>query len=361
MRLFSIFLVLVLLFTATSCGKQPDSSAENTAHGSIEDSTYDNGETFGPYRYEPESTQFITVVENDIYKKVKEVIENANIPQTAQPDKYVDYEANISYLGVPIHFTSKSIVLLEYSMFFPFLEIIGKKSINPFVAFNVLKNNGLIECDNDPSYNYSVFCFEDSDPYNNIHSLPLVTTPESYPFTKDGCEDFVDDVLRLSSCNTNTINIFTHGEYQHEPTVNYSEKDKCYYVYSIFGTTSYAFIAAMYIRSDNSRYISDVEFQIADVMYPSEDGSAGLSVSLALHYDTVYMEVISLFTSIEQLLTGKSFISENNFSNCENYFPAPEKYSVGDYKVSLAYTGFRSVYNNSDCDYGTMYTYRIRK
>ncbi len=362
MKKIILFLVItILILNITGCVSQNEK---------INSATYENTEALFPADGYP------------IYEKIYKIINNGEKGDLSLP-LVKGSESASDYDGYP--FTGKAQIYLDESVGYAFSSISALSYKNPFAGINILTENKVLSGPDFFDKNVYGFSFNTSSiatavPRSikeSMNDIPKV----SYSYTLDGAKKLVADLDYYNNLNFDneeyrdySVNSLSLRWEDKEPQlieINYSEKDDCYYGYSITYSPYYAMCCAIYLKSEDKKTIDEVEIQVMDISYPTGNYAAGGGMFFSAYSDNVEFEFVSVYSCLEKILTGdfkaKTLIGADISENGK--YDTPLSYTVGDSNVSLAISTYvvnEEFYNDlSDTQYRSgdtfrIYTYKIK-
>ena len=362
MKKIILFLVItVLILNITGCVSQNDK---------INSVTYENTEALFPADAYP------------VYDKISKILNNSeavnlNLPLVKESQSASEYD------GYP--FTGKAQIYLNESVGYAYSSLSAASNRNPIAGVNILVKNNVL----------STPVFYDKDEYMFSFNTSSIATavPRSikesindipkavYPYTQDGARKLVADLDLYNNLNYDneefrdySVNSLSLRWADKEPEiieVSYSDKDDCYYGYSVTYSPYYSMCAAIYLKSSDKINIDEAEIQIMDISYPTGNYAAGGGMFFSAYQDNVQFEFVSLYSCLEKILTGdfkaRELIGKDISENGD--YKTPLNYTVGDGKVSLTISTLSVLgefYNDlKGIQYGggdtfRIYTYKIK-
>lgn len=275
------------------------------------------------------------------------------------------------------HKSGKCATYSDKSLGQPFAEISTKMNANPFSNLNLLVDKGWLVANEDrdireenKKLNGIVFDFEDITKNTcNMYieyNAPMFSVNKQYAYSEQGCKDYLRTVAALEKSNSNTLTFVASPKID-VFNVKYSKKDECYFSFIINYDSSNAYITALYFRSDDSKYITDVTAQVMCIAYPYDDFSAGVSISLSSLSAQEELGKMSFFMALEQALTGECLISEDTVIKDESdkKYVIPYEYEGKNHtaKISEKYyvTDLEYPHKTTDVtDFFDVYTYSVK-
>ncbi len=358
-----LLLILVILLAVFISGKFSNKSDSPVTEPETELVTETVSDNIG------RTKEWIDAKSFDRYELIRGFLENNPGVTLTKPDSQGDSSAYIveDIIDMVVHSSGKATVYTEYSVGYPFAVICSEMAVNPFYNFSVLKNDYNLQ---DETFNYKSSLEEgvefDSEYLTDTSGKFEFNAPsfslkkKEYPFTEYGCTDFLKNVVSLMKTNTGNLNNLT--VYGNLPTIYYSHEDECYYCFVIKYDTSYAYINALYFRSDEGEKIDNVTAQSMFIEYPVSDFAAGASISLAYNDIAADFEVITMVAAIEQVLTGTSYLEGRR--DIPSDFFGQRFFIEGNYELEGFDVGFDQKYYRRDVRYTDLfvvYTYSIKK
>lgn len=330
-RILSVAALLtacVLLFAA--CGNNNDTEAKDKAWETTEYSQID-AQTL-PY-----------------YAHLQPLLEKNDDPQLEYPRTDAQLVArHAKQENWVMHRGEKGAVPLDQCVGFSFVSVCKSVRANPFANFNTLLGTGLLKRETNEQAEMTEqgitfdFTHLDAKIALELNAATAATQKQSYPYTQEGCAAFMREVVLLAG--TNTTNDYFLMVPQGYPPMYYSEADNCYYSYVLRYDTSYAYIAAIYLRSDDRKTVTDVTSQTLFNAYPITDCAAGVSIGMEINRCNARFEVVSLLTSIEKVLTGTCYVQEYTNLPVDQYlqsYTVPTTYTLDGYTANVARNRYR--------------------
>ena len=245
-----------------------------------------------------------------------------------------------------------------FSVFYTFTEYAREAAVNPFEFFGKLTKTDMIEKIDCPK-SYS-FDYTSANLYDNYHinSSVVGLADRKYPYTRQGCDDFLRDMFLIGSMNQGTqglekefLDVYRSAKAENDKFLHYSKEDDCYYAYIILdGSESSSVAFAVYFKNNDTDNITSVEFQLLETQYSAGVG-AGYSLSYELSAVSEDTQILSLITSAEMLLAGKSpcLKKATEGSLLGTKFTLDEEYKVGKYTANISRASYADIgFNHLD-------------
>ncbi len=368
---FAIVIILIGTLIPRLSGKKDD-EAPNETHtstelasrpGSAEDSgKHDDGVKV---TYSLMSEIDFEAEELEIYKKLNKIFEENKGDELRRPDTQGDSSV-YCHNGEYMHESGKATVDLEKSVGYSFAVLSSKLNANPFYNFKLISK--AVKLENIPLYGdkeneygmiFDSTILEGFGGNMEFNESRFEVEEDEYIYDSEGCRMFLQDVISLMRTNNgNRNNLSVYGR---TPSVHYSEKDKCYYSFIVKYDTSYAYINAIYFRSDKGRIIDNVTVQSMSISYNTSDYAAGVSNYFAYNELTTDFEIVTMISAIEQVLAGTCYLEGKDYLPREHFGQSyffPRSYKAGDYRASLVSECFCAVDIE---DLFRVYTYSLKK
>lgn len=248
------------------------------------------------------------------------------------------YESNPQ---IVMHKCGKCATYSDRSIGYPFADICTEMNANPFSNFNMLVEKEWIVPSESETEKNVVFDFTDSIfdcfglymEYNN----PRFSVNKKFEYSEEGCRDYYITVAALEKSNVNT-QTFIALPSSSAPEINYSAADECFYSFIINYDSSNAYITALYFRSDDGEYITDVTAQVMCAEFPYGDFSAGSSLSSAGIAASEELGKMAFFMALEQTLSGECLFSEPTVIHCDSHdikYIMPAEYEGKGYTAKI--------------------------
>ncbi len=329
------------------------------------------------------------VVDKELYfyNTVYDALKENNTEKINKPNFYLDRESTKLYFtefGKPqevAHYSYKLISYIDISLGYPFVKITSAMNANPFSNFNVLldkkmivptefydENKSSLPNSDDVVFDFTKSIYSDCGIYMEYNIPDFSVEKKEYPYSKDGCEEFIKSVGLLEKLNKNTI-IFADLPNYNNLQAHYSAEDDCYYSYIIYCTGSYSYVTALYFRSSDGKKIDDVTTQLMTIQYPTGNATAGASLSLASNRASEDLGIMSFLMAIEKTLSGNLLFNESaevSGTLLDKKYVMPHLYEGKNYKAEVQKNLYVSSAEYpvesemSGNDYFTTYTYKVK-
>ena len=256
-------------------------------------------------------------------------------------------------------------VMIGDSLLLAYTNTCVQYRMNPIAAFFKLVNNGMFLKVGDKR-NFHIEKIDAFDEDYVFKNLAQDVIPQEYLYTAGGCDLLMQDLMNLRGINGASLLLdsLKSSTMNSDFMFYYSVPDRCYYTYCVINEGQGMAVLAIYIRSNDSRYISDVEMQFLTGSYEI-DGYAGISIASGVRKNIINFDMISVISSLEQLMTGTAFLDggiELSLGSVD--MDIPFFYALGDYQASLSvedYEKNHEVYAAPSGEYCRAINYRIKK
>ena len=280
------------------------------------------------------------------------------LEQAEQPLSTPFYNDNLSL----VH----DAVMVEDSLLLAYTNTCVQYRMNPIAAFFKLVNNGMFfKVGNKRNFHIEkIDAFDEDYVFKNLAQDVI---PQEYLYTAGGCDLLMQDLMNLRGINGASLLLgsLKSSTMNSDFMFYYSVPDHCYYTYCVINEGQGMAVLAIYIRSKDSHYISDVEMQFLTGSYEI-DGYAGIGIASGVRRNIINFDMISVISSLEQLMTGTAFLDDGGMelSLGSIDMDIPFSYALGDYQASLSvedYEKNHEVYAAPSGEYCRAINYRIKK
>ncbi len=321
-----LLLVLTILFVSCSGIKEKETTTPDSPTKNSEKAEYIDAEKL--YFYE------------SLYEILKENQEPVPMGSFNTHTEYMIplYESNPQ---IVMHKCGKCATYSDRSIGYPFADICTEMNANPFSNFNLLAEKGWVVPSESKTENNVVFDFTDDIfdcfglymEYNN----PRFSVNKKFEYSEEGCRDYYITVAALEKSNVNT-QTFIALPTSSAPEINYSTEDECFYSFIINYDSSNAYITALYFRSSDGEYITDVTAQVMCAEFPYGDFSAGSSLSLAGISASEELGKMAFFMALEQTLCGECLFDKDTvikYDSHDKKYIMPAQYEGKNYTAKI--------------------------
>lgn len=278
------------------------------------------GETVPPTT---EQTVPETAAPSDALPLVKELLADANLAKTAV--SHCVYDENL-HRGDGV--TGAGIASPAHAL----ARLCDERKMNPISAFWLLKEEGLYHKAPVLTTDLEVPAFR-----------PPKTRVKSYPYTDEGAQSFLTELLTLSANLADGLPLDGHllgTDGAVEEGQVFQEQEECRYAYYVCYDEEASHFLCFYLRGGET--ITDVEFQLLNLRYAEGDREALNRIDQAGD-----RQAAALMAAAELMLTGESRAAEGRI---------PYGYELADFTVTL-----ERIPISGSGDTGTLTNYRIKK
>ncbi len=251
---------------------------------------------------------------------------------------------------------------------------------NPFSNFNLLLKSGMIvsfseledEKTDDVVFDYSNDIYSSCGLYLEYNLPKFSTNKTSYPYTQEGCKEFIRTAATFENANFGTLKFLSLPD-KYDVNVHYSDYDNCYYSHIIYCTGSISYVTAVYFRSSDGKVIDDITAQVMSAEYPYGNFAVGISLSTSRCDARESFGIMSLFMSLEKTLTGNLLFDESTVvpgASHDMVFVMPAVYEGTNYTAKVSKELYGSASEHSDdpayalefdsVDLFKVYTYKVK-
>ncbi|MBR3836133.1 MAG: hypothetical protein IKJ69_05055 [Clostridia bacterium] len=356
-RVLCSILTFGMLLLTTSCGQR---SEKNPNDEDIDLSVSTNN--YGTIVVSPQKSNYYELIDSTLNENKDTFRRKINVSADPVTLAYNNDEY--------FHSSCKALVDFKNCFGFPFAAWCSVNSVDPFAALNELIEAGFVKREAGTSDGVAFAFTTGGHPYQYLNALKENVKPQSFVFSLEGCTEFIEALINLSSLNEGTCKFLPDTETYNVNNLVQQAKNGTYYCDIIVYDTSYSYIFTIEMDSSDSKHIDSVSFKSGMFVYPIYDCSAGIGMSISFVEDSFDFETISLLSSIELLFTGKTCIYDLDepIDHNDQTYTLCNEYRIKDYQSSLSKDCFKiSQIENIDpvsteiTNSFTQYSYEIHK